>query len=170
MLAREAEEVDEEAERDRGCDREEDSAAPARVVRTTFLGRGENSSSQSDHRPAQREPGGPFAGGKRDPERDHGPAGGDGRDEAHRPDRERLVVGGEADPAAEAAERCDPEGTRVELEPVGGQPDEERDEPGGLRPDRDGQDRDATREEPAEEVRAAPGEGRSQASAIADML
>ena len=56
MLAREAEEVDEEAERDRGCDRKEDSAAPARVVRTTFLGRGENSSSRATTAPPGASP------------------------------------------------------------------------------------------------------------------
>ena len=54
------------------------------------------------------------------------------------------------------------EGARVDVEPVDGQPDEERDEPRSLGEDGHGRHGNAAGEEPAEEVRASPGERRSE--------
>ena len=162
VLSRQAEEVDEEAERDRGHDREQHAAAAPRVVGAVLLDGREDRASESNDGAAERQPGRPLPRREREPERDHGPAGGERRDDAHRPDRKRLVVGGEPDPASETAQRADPERARVEVEPVGREPAEERDEPGSLRENRDGHDGDAAGEEAAEEVRAAPGQGRTE--------
>ena len=149
-------------ERDRGHDRKQHAAASSRVVGTVLLDGREDRASERNDGAAQGERGRSFAGREREPERDHGSAGRERRDDAHRPDGERLVVGSEPDPAPETAQRAEPERARIEVKPVHREPAEERDEAGSLRENRDGCDGDPAGEEAAQEVRAAPGKGRTE--------
>ena len=103
-----------------------------------------------------REPRGPFAGGDRDANGHDRAAGDDRRDDAHRPERERLVERGQADPAADAGEHAEPERAPFDLAAGDRERDEQRREARGLRDHRHRDRRQPPREQPAAEVGEAP--------------
>ena len=106
----------------------------------TAPARARNSAADGDRRRT-------LAGGERNDERHDRAARRDRRDDAHRPERERLVERRKPDPAAHAADHPKQERPRAE---IASHPerDQQRNEARGLRDDRDREHREPARSEP----------------------
>src|SRR5262249_11676190 len=112
--AAETEEIREEAERDRRDRGERDRAGTVRRLRTAFFRRSKHGASERDDGADRGQRSRPLAGRDRDRERHDRAAGDDRGDDAHRPQRQRLVEGGEPRSAADAREHADPQRALVE--------------------------------------------------------
>ena len=156
LAAAEPEEVGEEAER-AGCDNgERDRLRAFAGGRAALFDRGQDGASERDDGARERDGGRALAGCERDRERHDGAAGDDRRDDAHRPERERPVEGGEARAAADAGGEAERERASVDRPGADRDRDEQRGESGRLGHDRDGDRRQAARDEAAAEVGGAP--------------
>jgi hypothetical protein len=161
LPAAEAEEVDEQAERDRGRHREPHGAPALPRLRSPFLSRGEHRAAERGGRAHGRDDARALPGRERERERDDGAAGGDRRDDAHRPERQRAVERREPDAPADAGEEAERKRLSADV-PADADRDQQRDESGPLRHDRHGERRQAPRQRSAGEVGDAPHERRRE--------